>query len=105
MNWAPVVLCWGPTPKARLCPRRKVSLWGPPVRTCISRPRANNRVFVLGAIVAPTATIEAVTDPTASEATLHGTINPNETPPNGIETAWQFEYSTNDVEWTSLPGG
>ena len=65
----------------------------------------NNQVFVLGTIVAPAATIEAVTSPTASEATLHGTIDPNETPPNGIETAWQFEYSTNDVEWTPLSAG
>ena len=65
----------------------------------------NNRVFVLGTIVAPIATIEAATSPTASEATLHGTIDPNETPPNGIETTWQFEYSTNEVEWTSLPAG
>jgi DNA-binding beta-propeller fold protein YncE len=64
-----------------------------------------NRVFVLGAIVAPVATIEAVTNPTASGATLHGTIDPEETPPNGIETVWQFEYSPNDVEWTPLSGG
>jgi hypothetical protein len=66
---------------------------------------ANNRVFVLGTLVAPTAGIESVTNPTASEATLHGTIDPEETPPNGIETTWQFEYSTNDVEWTPLSGG
>jgi hypothetical protein len=66
----------------------------------------NNRVFVLGALVAPVTTVEAVTGSTASEATLHGTVDPEEAPPNGIETAWQFEYSTNDVEWTTLsPAG
>ena len=64
-----------------------------------------NRVFVLGTTVAPAVTVEAATSPTASEATLHGTVNPNETPPNGLETAWQFEYSTNGVEWTALPAG
>ena len=66
---------------------------------------AGNRVFVLGTTVAPAVTVEAATSPTASEATLHGTVNPNETPPNGLETAWQFEYSTNGVEWTALPAG
>ena len=64
---------------------------------------AGNRVFVLGTLVAPSVAVEAATGPSTSEATLHGTVDPNETSPNGLETAWQFEYSTNGVEWTTLP--
>ena len=66
---------------------------------------SGDRVFVLGTLVPPSVTVEAATGATASEATLHGTVNPNETPPNGIETGWQFEYSTNNTEWTPLGGG
>ena len=62
-------------------------------------------MFVLGAIVPPTATVEVATGPTAGEATLHGTVDPNETPPNGLETTWQFEYSTNQTEWVKAPAG
>ncbi|HEY3865322.1 MAG TPA: hypothetical protein VGL54_04465 [Solirubrobacteraceae bacterium] len=65
----------------------------------------NGRVFVLGTIVAPTPVFEAASGPTASEVTLHGTVNPNETPPNGLETTWQFEYSTNQTEWVKAPAG
>jgi DNA-binding beta-propeller fold protein YncE len=65
----------------------------------------NNRVFVLGTIAPPTATVEAASGTTAGEVTLHGTVDPDETPSNGLETTWQFEYSTNQTEWTKTPAG
>lgn len=61
------------------------------------------RVFILNTLVTPTVEIEPPTGVTASGATLHGTINPNETAPNGIETRYQFEYSTDEVTWTKAP--
>lgn len=75
---------------------------GPSAASVYFSTATGNRVFVLGTTVAPTVTVEAATSPTASEATLHGTVDPNETAPNGIETTWQFEYSTNQTEWTPL---
>jgi DNA-binding beta-propeller fold protein YncE len=62
-----------------------------------------NRIFTLGTLVLPTVKIEAASDVTAGEATLHGTIDPEENPPNGLETTWWFEYSINGSEWTQAP--
>jgi DNA-binding beta-propeller fold protein YncE len=64
-----------------------------------------SRVLVLGTTVPPTATVEAATGLSASEVTLRGTVDPNETPPNKLETAWWFEYSTNQTEWARAPAG
>lgn len=56
------------------------------------------RVFIINTIVPPVATIEAATGLTASEAMLHGHINPE-----GFETSYQFEYSVDGVTWTKAP--
>ena len=42
-----------------------------------SRPRPDQRVYVLGAVTPPSATIAPVTDVTATSATFNGTVNPN----------------------------
>jgi NHL repeat/WD40-like Beta Propeller Repeat len=78
---------------------------GPSAASVYFSTATGSRVFVLGTIAPPTVTVEAASGPTASEATLRGTVDPNETPPNGLETTWQFEYSTNQSEWSKAPAG
>jgi hypothetical protein len=59
----------------------------------------NSDVFILNTIVSPTVAVTATTGVTSGEAVLHGTVNPNETLPNGVETEYQFEYSINGTTW------
>jgi NHL repeat len=65
-----------------------------------SRPE---RMYVLNNLVLPTLSLEPATDIAAGEATLHATVNPNETTPNEIETEYQFEYSSDGVNWQKAP--
>jgi NHL repeat len=61
----------------------------------------NNRVFILGVVTPPTATISPVTDVTATSATFHGTVNPNG---SGLPTRYHFEYSDDGgATWTPVP--
>jgi hypothetical protein len=63
-------------------------------------PQAN-RVFVLGDITPPSATIAPTTDVTATSATFHGTVNPNG---GSLTTGYHFEYSDDGgFTWTSVP--
>jgi NHL repeat len=63
-------------------------------------PQAN-RVFVLGEITPPSATIAPTTDVTATSATFHGTVNPNG---GSRTTGYHFEYSDDGgLTWTSVP--
>ena len=61
--------------------------------------------FAMGVFVldnegpSPTATLDSISDVTASSATAHATIDPNG-PPN---TSYHFEYSTDQVNWTPTP--
>ena len=60
-----------------------------------------NRVFVLGAITPPSATIAPSTDVTATSATFNGTVNPNG---GSLSTGYHFEYSDDGgLTWTSVP--
>jgi DNA-binding beta-propeller fold protein YncE len=63
-----------------------------------------DRVLILGntSLPSPTATIEPATMITASEAILHGTINPVESVPDAIETIYRLQYSTNETEWNTV---
>ncbi len=61
----------------------------------------NNRVFILGPITPPSATISPVTNVAAESATFHGTVNPNG---SGLSTGYHFEYSDDGgFTWTSVP--
>jgi hypothetical protein len=63
-------------------------------------PQAN-RIFVLGEITPPSATIAPTTDVTATSATFHGTVNPNG---GSLTTGYHFEYSDDGgFTWTSVP--
>ncbi|MGD0452862.1 MAG: NHL repeat-containing protein [Solirubrobacteraceae bacterium] len=55
-------------------------------------------VVIFGQAVLPTVTTEAATGETASEATLHGKINPK-----GAETFCHFEYGTSTTYEHSVP--
>jgi ribosomal protein S14 len=60
-----------------------------------------DRVFILGAITPPSATISPVTDVAAESATFHGTVNPNG---GALSTGYHFEYSDDaGLTWTSVP--
>jgi NHL repeat-containing protein len=61
----------------------------------------NQRIFVLGQITPPSATISPVTDVAAESATFHGTVNPNG---GSLSTGYHFEYSDDGgFTWTSVP--
>jgi DNA-binding beta-propeller fold protein YncE len=60
---------------------------------------AGNRVFILDETLPPTATIDPVTDITATSAILNGQINPNG-PPNA---RYRFEYSIDGSTWLPIP--
>jgi hypothetical protein len=61
----------------------------------------NQRVWVLGEITPPSATIAPSTDVTATSATFHGTVNPNG---GSLTTGYHFEYSDDGgLTWTSVP--
>jgi hypothetical protein len=64
-----------------------------------------DRVLVLSgtSLPAPGAEVQPASGIGSGEATLHGTADPNETPPNGIETAYTFEYSADGVHWETAP--
>jgi DNA-binding beta-propeller fold protein YncE len=63
-------------------------------------PQAN-RIFVLGHITPPSATIAPSSDVTAISATFNGTVNPNG---GSLSTGYHFEYSDDGgVTWTSVP--
>jgi hypothetical protein len=63
-------------------------------------PQAN-RIFVLGEITPPSATIAPSSDVTATSATFHGTVNPNG---GSLTTGYHFEYSDDGgLTWTSVP--
>ena len=48
----------------------------------------------------PTASLDSVSDITATSATIHATIDPNGPPP----VSYDLEYSTDGVSWASGPG-
>jgi DNA-binding beta-propeller fold protein YncE len=61
----------------------------------------NQRVFVLGPITPPSATIAPVSDLTATSATFNGTVNPNG---GSLSTGYHFEYSDDGgATWTPVP--
>ncbi len=60
----------------------------------------NARVFILGDLTAPEATIDPATNVTANGASLSGSVTPNGDPSVG----WHFETSTDDVNWTPAAG-
>jgi NHL repeat-containing protein len=61
----------------------------------------DHRVFKLGQVTPPAATIAPTTDVEATTAEFHGTVNPN----NGkFPTGYRFEYSDDGgASWTSVP--
>ena len=64
----------------------------------------NDEVYILGAAPTPVVMISQPTSETTTSATLNGSVNPE-----GYETHFHFEYSTNGVTWIStaevlLPG-
>ncbi len=61
----------------------------------------NQRVFVLGLVTPPAVTIGAVTNVTATSATLNGTVDPNGA---AVETRYRFEYrEEGTATWTRVP--
>ncbi len=61
----------------------------------------DQRIYVLGAITPPSATIAPVTDVAAESATFNGTVNPNG---GSLSTGYHFEYSDDGgASWTSVP--
>jgi len=62
----------------------------------------DQRIYVLGAITPPSATIGPATDVTAETATFNGTVNPNGG--GKLSTGYHFEYSADEGgSWTSVP--
>lgn len=62
-----------------------------------------HRVWILdddGALPAPAATLNPVTDITAHSASFSGAVNPNG--PAGLPTSYRFEYSKDGVTWTPV---
>lgn len=60
----------------------------------------NHRVFALDeAGGTPTATLDSLSDITATTVTLHGTVDPNGPP----DLKFHFEYSTDGTTWKSVP--
>jgi hypothetical protein len=63
-------------------------------------PQAN-RIFVLGEITPPSATIAPSSAVTATSVTFHGTVNPNG---GSLTTGYHFEYSDDGgFTWISVP--
>jgi hypothetical protein len=61
----------------------------------------DQRIFVLGAVTPPSATIAPSADVTATSATFNGTVNPNG---GSLTTGYHFEYSDDGgFTWTSVP--
>jgi hypothetical protein len=59
------------------------------------------RVFVLGAVTPPSATMRPTSAIMATSATLNGTVNPNGGPPS---TGYHFEYSADGgTTWARVP--
>ena len=62
----------------------------------------DQRIYVLGAVTPPTATIAPVSDVTATSATFNGSVNPNGG--GKLSTGYHFEYSDDaGATWTSVP--
>ena len=62
----------------------------------------DQRIYVLGAITPPSATISPVTNVAAESATFNGTVNPNGG--GKLSTGYHFEYSDDGgATWTSVP--
>jgi DNA-binding beta-propeller fold protein YncE len=62
----------------------------------------DQRVFVLGTVTPPSATIAPASDITATSATLNGTVNPNGG--GALSTGYHFEYSDDGgASWTPVP--
>jgi ribosomal protein S14 len=62
----------------------------------------DQRIFVLGAVTPPTATIAPVSDLTATSATFNGSVNPNGG--GKLSIGYHFEYSDDaGATWTSVP--
>lgn len=59
----------------------------------------NNRVLILDEVAPPIATIGSVTDVAPHSATFNGEVDPN-----GVETNYHFEYSTDGSSWTPVGG-
>lgn len=59
------------------------------------------RVFRLGAVPAPVAALDEITDVTLESATVHGSVNPNG---GRLETSYRIEYSRNGRDWTDATG-
>jgi hypothetical protein len=57
-------------------------------RLYVASTTGGQRVYALDTVLAPSATIDPVTDQTATTATFKGTVNPN-----GVSTGYRFEYS------------
>lgn len=53
-----------------------------------------SKLYVLDQVIAPTATLNTPSGVTADQATLSGTVNPN-----GSQTNWRFEYTTDGTTW------
>jgi hypothetical protein len=65
---------------------------------------SNARVDILGPPPAPSVTIAAPADVSASGVVLSGTVTPPMPgPQGGFATRYRFEYSTDGVNWTAFP--
>jgi DNA-binding beta-propeller fold protein YncE len=65
------------------------------------------RVLVLSdtPATAPTATVSAATGVGANTATLHGTVNPQESAANSLQTRYAIQYSTDQANWSTAGEG
>ena len=60
-------------------------------------------VFILGAVLPPEVAIDPVTNVGATTATFHGSVTIPEPGAPLLTTTYQFEYSSNGVDWTAVP--
>jgi hypothetical protein len=65
------------------------------------------RVLIMSATPAtpPTATVQAPTAVGANSATLHGTVNPQESASDTLQTLYTIQYSTDQVSWSTAGEG
>ena len=58
-----------------------------------------HRMLIFDNVIAPSVSMDSVSDVTAETASFDGTVNP-QGPPN---TSYQFAYSTDGANWTAVP--
>jgi hypothetical protein len=62
-------------------------------------------IFILGPIPPPEVEVTAAEDVTATSARFEGVVEVPEPGGPGFEATYHFEYSSDGVNWISLPGG